>query len=52
MGEIERLGTAVMEVQTDAVREMVHAVVHDVMAEEVEAVVGAAELATLVPQLP
>jgi transposase-like protein len=38
---VERLGKVVIEGQADGLREMVRGVVHEVMAEEVEAVVGA-----------
>jgi putative transposase len=41
MAGVERLGKVVMEGQGDALREMVAKVVHEVMAEEVEALVGA-----------
>jgi len=41
MAGVERLGKVVMEGQRDALREMVRGVVQEVMAEEVEAVVGA-----------
>lgn len=41
MAGVERLGKVVMEGQADELREMVRGVVHEVMAEEVEAVVGA-----------
>ena len=41
MASGERVGKVVMEGQPDALREMVAKVVHEVMTEEVETVVGA-----------